>query len=425
MTGHNPTGLDRFTSEPTLHHPVEGLNWLEAVEVLDRLGMRLPTEAEWEHAARAGTTGRWWTGAEHESLKRTVNLSDRTARQNGATWDVEEWLEDGHTIHAPVGTYRPNPFGLHEVYGNVAELCADVFLLDYYISEPPPRRDPRARPQGQVTAETVIVVRGGSYADTLRRASSAFREQQNAEWGRPHRRVAARARHRRAVRGLVGLTREFLAQPRSREPPPSLDRALGAVDHSGDLVVLQAPEAAQLGHLGSVRVQVTEALERVVEGQGVEVTVPYLGDLVGQQHTPLLASTALGRLVGARVVDQNLAHGARGHPLEVPARLPVGARAEQLEVGLVNQRGGLQGVAPGLVAHQAVRHVVEPGVDELEGLLPGALFTLGDPVEDQGQVAVLRRHGPMFVGAADARKFSEESCRLPASVHVPGIEWGH
>jgi formylglycine-generating enzyme required for sulfatase activity len=113
----------------TLLHPVEQMSWHDAAELLRRLGFVLPTEVQWEHACRAGTVTPWWTGAAKESLEGAGNLADRSAREWGATWpSLDDWKEllDGWPVHAPVGTFRPNPFGLHDIYGNVAEWTRDV-----------------------------------------------------------------------------------------------------------------------------------------------------------------------------------------------------------------------------------------------------------------------------------------------------------
>ena len=114
-------------------HPVESLSWHNCQVVLFRMNLRLPSEAEWEYAARAGTTTVYWTGNEKESLTGAANLCDLFCKQTSGqpTWTYDEWLNDGHTIHAPVGTFRPNAFGLHEVCGNISEWCQDSYLDSY------------------------------------------------------------------------------------------------------------------------------------------------------------------------------------------------------------------------------------------------------------------------------------------------------
>ena len=102
----------------TSRHPVENVKWNAAVDFCRQLGthlgreVRLPTEAEWEYSARAGTQTAYWTTGE---LKQAAWVS----------------RSGGMTTH-PVGELLPNPFGLHDVHGNVAEWVQDPWAADYY-----------------------------------------------------------------------------------------------------------------------------------------------------------------------------------------------------------------------------------------------------------------------------------------------------
>ena len=87
--------------------PVRFIDWHEASRALLRVGLELPTEAQWEYAARAGTTTPWWTGSDAAALS-----------------DAEVF---GTRAVAPVGSKRPNAFGLYDVGGNAAEWCRDRF----------------------------------------------------------------------------------------------------------------------------------------------------------------------------------------------------------------------------------------------------------------------------------------------------------
>ncbi len=122
------------SQEPGLMHPVEQVDWARATQVMRRLGLALPTERQWEYAARAGTTGPYWSGATRASLQGRVNISDASAFDLGQDWPaLFEWPEyvDGYPFHAPVGALPPNAFGLHEVLGNVSEWCANpVYVYD-------------------------------------------------------------------------------------------------------------------------------------------------------------------------------------------------------------------------------------------------------------------------------------------------------
>ncbi|MEM7516001.1 MAG: SUMF1/EgtB/PvdO family nonheme iron enzyme, partial [Planctomycetota bacterium] len=135
VMGENPSKFrpgERHGAVPTtLIMPVEMVSWENSVRCMEKLGLTLPTEAQWEYAARAGTEDPWWTGPNPESLEGAANLADGFARRMGAPWppaDLEPvpW-EDGFIATSPVGYYRANPFGLHDVHGNVWEWTSDDF----------------------------------------------------------------------------------------------------------------------------------------------------------------------------------------------------------------------------------------------------------------------------------------------------------
>ncbi|MEM7205057.1 MAG: bifunctional serine/threonine-protein kinase/formylglycine-generating enzyme family protein, partial [Planctomycetota bacterium] len=113
----------------TAANPVERVDWHDSDRVLRQHGLALPTEAQWEYGCRAGTSTPWWTGVQAESLghdRPAANLADRAAARAGAEWPaLQDWLDDGWLLHAPVDTFRPNPWGLHNVHGNVWEWCRD------------------------------------------------------------------------------------------------------------------------------------------------------------------------------------------------------------------------------------------------------------------------------------------------------------
>jgi formylglycine-generating enzyme required for sulfatase activity/tetratricopeptide (TPR) repeat protein len=130
FTGSNPSSYKsgHTTIGPT--NPVERVSWLDCERVLRRLGLELPSEAQWEFGARGGTSSVWWTGSEKESLTDKVNLADQSFVAFGGPATQAAWwpeFNDGFPVHAPVGRLGANDFGLHEVCGNVFEWCFDAY----------------------------------------------------------------------------------------------------------------------------------------------------------------------------------------------------------------------------------------------------------------------------------------------------------
>jgi formylglycine-generating enzyme required for sulfatase activity len=113
-------------------NPVETVSWGQCSEALARYGLVLPTEAQWEYGARAGTQTPWWCGAKQDTIgeERAGNLADAFAKNNGApeSWSPFASWNDDATVHAGVGSYAPNGFGLHDVIGNVWEWCRDEYV---------------------------------------------------------------------------------------------------------------------------------------------------------------------------------------------------------------------------------------------------------------------------------------------------------
>jgi formylglycine-generating enzyme required for sulfatase activity len=130
--------------------PVENVSWYDVIEYCNKRsvkegltpaytrngdsvtwnrganGYRLSTEAEWEYACRAGTTTAFNTGSKAESLSGSANVADQTAKAKYSDWTIVE-IRDGYAETAPVGSYRPNSFGLYDMHGNVYEWCWDWY----------------------------------------------------------------------------------------------------------------------------------------------------------------------------------------------------------------------------------------------------------------------------------------------------------
>ncbi|WP_373651433.1 formylglycine-generating enzyme family protein [Schlesneria sp. DSM 10557] len=154
-----------------LNHPVIYVTWDDAVAFCDWLTAkeghlyRLPTEAEWEYACRAGTSSQYSFGDNPEELVKHANSADNSRLKffyPGTTdADVRSRFvsgDDKFVWTAPIGRFQPNNFGLYDMHGNGWEWCSDYFEQNYY--EDSPTEDPL----GPVEGET-HVLRGGGFYD--------------------------------------------------------------------------------------------------------------------------------------------------------------------------------------------------------------------------------------------------------------------
>jgi formylglycine-generating enzyme required for sulfatase activity len=128
---HNSGAYETFSLNDD-KQPVVNVSWDDAVAYAKWLSektgktFRLPTEAEWEYAARAGTrSSRYWGKSLEDSCK-YANGADMVVKKYLPRWTAFP-CDDGYAVAAPVGSFRPNGLGLYDMLGNVWEWCQDVY----------------------------------------------------------------------------------------------------------------------------------------------------------------------------------------------------------------------------------------------------------------------------------------------------------
>ena len=149
--------------------PVANVSWPRSREACRRWGLELPTESQWERACRGGTTTRFSTGDDLKFLTGYANIGD-AARDRIYNGSYQRDFDDGVMNLAPVGVLKPNPFGLHDVHGNVWEWCLDGYGR---YDERQPRAGDGLGTHWLGARERVI--RGGSFGHVARNARSAYR----------------------------------------------------------------------------------------------------------------------------------------------------------------------------------------------------------------------------------------------------------
>ena len=147
-------------NDPGFNHPdqpVTTVTWFDATAYCEWVGKRLPTEAEWEKAARGGLEGARYPWGDTEPGNTSANFADSQTEFEWRSPDVN----DGFLFTAPVGTFPPNGYGLFDMAGNVWEWCADWYSPTYY-SDVQGAENPPRNPTGPDTGER-RVLRGGTW----------------------------------------------------------------------------------------------------------------------------------------------------------------------------------------------------------------------------------------------------------------------
>jgi len=140
------------TIDGLMDYPVTHVNWNDAVAYAKWAGKRLPTEAEWEKAARGGTVTNWFWGDDLDSAGRYANLYGE--HRKDYTYSAEVY--DGYNRTAPVGSLQPNGYGLYDTAGNVFEWTSDWYQYSYF------NNSPDSNPLGPAAGEQKVV-KGGSW----------------------------------------------------------------------------------------------------------------------------------------------------------------------------------------------------------------------------------------------------------------------
>ena len=161
-TGHRAPRHWNDPDHNALDQPVVGVTWDDAAAYAEWAGKRLPTEAEWEKAARGGLIGKrypWGDEAPDAGDIYRANYNPADNEKSG-DYDAGKRAADGYEYNAPVGSFAPNGYGLYDMAGNVWEWCADWYDSSYYATSP--FNNPLGPDYG-----TNRVMRGGSWLNGL------------------------------------------------------------------------------------------------------------------------------------------------------------------------------------------------------------------------------------------------------------------
>ncbi len=174
-------------------HPINGdtqpavrVSWNDAMDFCDALSVKLgrrvtlPNEAQWEWAARAGADTPLWYGTLDTDFAAFENLAGRERKKfafdyKRRWYPRDDRFEDGHMVTAPVGSFQPNPWGLYDMAGNVAEWTRSTYRPYPFDAGLAEQDDRQLQDRSTIDPHTQKTIRGGSWASRPREATSSIR----------------------------------------------------------------------------------------------------------------------------------------------------------------------------------------------------------------------------------------------------------